>query len=156
MFMCLCRDLKKGVAMTLLVLFFPVCGSLVAPKFGERLRGNKNRGQQAWEVLRGKSASERLSEGLWEGGFSEIFRGFQRWGFQRFSEVFTGFERPSQSPSQSAIFLSELRVLLPLIVLPLKTPATNTVKQGKMQKWQTLKTVTSLNKEARLLKFHFS
>ena len=31
-------------------------------------------------------------------------------------------QRPSQSPSQSAIFLSELRVVLPLIVLPLKTP----------------------------------
>ena len=29
---------------------------------------------------------------------------------------------PSQSPSQSAIFLSELWVVLPLIVLPLKTP----------------------------------
>ena len=36
-------------------------------------------------------------------------------GFQRFSENF-------QRPSQSAIFLSELRVVLPLIVLPLKTP----------------------------------
>ena len=35
----------------------------------------------------------------------------------------SSFQRPSQSPSQSAIFLSELRVLLPLIVLPLKTPA---------------------------------
>ena len=31
-------------------------------------------------------------------------------------------QRPSQSPSQSAIFLSELQVLLPLIVLPLETP----------------------------------
>ena len=36
-------------------------------------------------------------------------------GFQRFSEVF-------QTPSQSAIFLSEFRALLPLIVLALKTP----------------------------------
>ena len=66
---------------------------------------------------------------------SELFRAFQRFseglrGFQRFSEVFGGFERfsevfqrPSQRPSQSAIFLSELRVVLPLIVLPLKTPA---------------------------------
>ena len=34
---------------------------------------------------------------------------------------------PSQRPSQSAIFLSELRVVLPLIVLPLKTPAPKTV-----------------------------
>ena len=31
-------------------------------------------------------------------------------------------QRPSQRPSQSAIFLSELRVVLPLIALPLKTP----------------------------------
>ena len=51
---------------------------------------------------------------------SELFS-----AFQRFSEV---FQRPSQRPSQSAIFLSELRVVLPLIVLPLivlplKTPA---------------------------------
>ena len=45
---------------------------------------------------------------------SELFR-----AFQRFLEV---FQRPSQSHSQSAIFLSELRVVLPLIVLPLKTP----------------------------------
>ena len=36
------------------------------------------------------------------------------------------FQRPSQSPSQSAIFLSELRVVLPLIVLPLKTPTSST------------------------------
>ena len=35
------------------------------------------------------------------------------------------FQRPSQRPSQSAIFLSELRVVLPLIVLPLKTPPCN-------------------------------
>ena len=54
-----------------------------------------------------------------------MFRGFERFsevfrGFERFSEV---FQRPSQRPSQSAIFLSELRVVLPLIVLPLKTPA---------------------------------
>ena len=45
-------------------------------------------------------------------------------GFQRFLEVLRGFQRvfqrPSQSPSQSAIFLSELRVVLPLIVWPLK------------------------------------
>ena len=50
--------------------------------------------------------------------FSEVFR-----GFQRFLEVFRQFQRPSQSPSQSVIFLSELRVLLLLIVLSLKTPA---------------------------------
>ena len=32
-------------------------------------------------------------------------------------------QRPSQSPSRSAILLSELQVLLPLMALPLKTPA---------------------------------
>ena len=57
---------------------------------------------------------------------SELFRAFQRFlevfrGFQRFSVVFRGF---SKALSQSAIFLSELGVVLPLIVLPLKTPAT--------------------------------
>ena len=85
-------------------------------------RGNTISGQQDWEVLRGKSASERVSERTSE---REGFRGFQRFlevfrGFERFSEV---FQRPSQRPSQSAIFLSELRVVLPLIVLPLNTPA---------------------------------
>ena len=46
------------------------------------------------------------------GDWRKVFRGFQR-----------VFQRPSQSPFQSAILLSELRVLLPLVVLPLKTPA---------------------------------
>ena len=59
-------------------------------------------------------------------------RGFERFlevlrGFERFSEV---FQRPSQRPSQSAIFLSELRVVLPPIVLPLKTPAKNVPQNG--------------------------
>ena len=50
-------------------------------------------------------------------------------GFQRFLEAFRGFQvfriffQVFQRPSQRVIFLSELRVLLPLIVLPLKTPA---------------------------------
>ena len=49
----------------------------------------------------------------------EVFR-----GFQRYLEVSKVFQMTSQTPSLSAIFLSELRVLLPLIVLPLtlKTP----------------------------------
>ena len=74
-------------------------------------------------ALRGSEREICLWEGLWEDlwegwfqSFSELFR-----GFQRFSEV---FQRPSQRPSQSAIFLSELGVVLPLTVLPLKTPAT--------------------------------
>ena len=53
--------------------------------------------------------------------FREVFR-----GFQKFSEI---FQRSSQRPSQSAIFLSELRVVLPLIVLPLKL-----LQKGSFQK----------------------
>ena len=53
---------------------------------------------------------------------SEVFR-----GFQRFLEVFRGFQRffkgPLRDPLRVPFFLSELRVVLPLIVLPLKTPA---------------------------------
>ena len=50
-------------------------------------------------------------------------RGFERF-LEVFREVFRGFSKTlSETPSQSAIFLSELRVVLPLIVLPLKTPA---------------------------------
>ena len=78
-----------------------------------KIKGQQDKGQQAWEVLRGKSASERVSEREGFQRFLEVFR-----GLQRFVEV---FQSPSQSPSQSAIFLSEFRVLLPLIVLPLKT-----------------------------------
>ena len=55
--------------------------------------------------------------GSLRGRVSEVFR-----GFERFSEVFRGFSKTLSETSQSAIFLSELRVLLPLIVLPLKTP----------------------------------
>ena len=69
---------------------------------------------------------------------SELFRAFQRFlevfrGFQRFSEVFRGFQRFLKSPlrdPQSAIFLSELRVVLHLIVLPRKTPATQIPSQS--------------------------
>ena len=67
-------------------------------EFGERLRGNRKRGNRpvSGEVLRGKSASERVCE-------REGFRGFQRF---QISEVLRGFQkviqRPSQSPSQSA------------------------------------------------------
>ena len=46
--------------------------------------------------------------------FAERFR-----AFQRFSEFGMFFESP-QSTSQNAILFSELRVVLPLIVLPLK------------------------------------
>ena len=82
---------------------------------------------------------------------SELFRALQRFlevfrGFQRFSEVFRVFQRPSQRPSQSAIFLSELRVVLPLIVLPLKTPAISTFHwktKGRFRKRVVLANVPS-------------
>ena len=54
---------------------------------------------------------------------SEVFR-----GFKRFSEVFRGFSKASRS----AIFLSELRVVLPLIVLPLKTPTNSGISRLAM------------------------
>ena len=62
---------------------------------GERLRGNRNRGN------RGKSASERVSEREGFRGFqsfSEVFRGQERFpevfrGLQRFLEVFRGFSQ---------------------------------------------------------------
>ena len=48
-----------------------------------KIKGQHDYGQQAWEILGGKSASERVSERTSE---REGFR-----GFQRFSEIFQGF-----------------------------------------------------------------
>ena len=70
---------------------------LVGVSRGNTIRGNRT------ESLRGKSASERVSERISEregfGGFqrfSEVFR-----GFQRFLEVFRGFsETLSESLSE--------------------------------------------------------
>ena len=79
--------------------------------FGERLRGNRNRGQQACEVLRGKPASERVSESVSDRGgfqrFSEVFR-----GFERFSEVFRGFSEALSEPLSECHF--PLRVADPV------------------------------------------
>ena len=98
-------------------------------------RGNTIRGNRTERFWEGNLPLRGSLRGSLRGRVSEVFRGFQRFSevfrdFQRFSEVFRGFQRfsevfqrPSQRPSQSAIFLSELRVVLPLIVLPLKTPA---------------------------------
>ena len=88
--------------------------------FGEGLRGNTIRGNRTESLWEGNLPLR----GSLRGRVSEVFRGFHRVfrGFQRFCEVLRGFQRPSQRPSQSAVFLSELRVVLPLIVLPLKTP----------------------------------
>ena len=89
---------------------------------GERLRGNRTRGNRPERFWEGNLPPRGSLRGPL---LSEVFR-----GFQRFSEVFRGFQRfsealeASQRPSQSAIFLSELRVLLSLIALPLKTLAT--------------------------------
>ena len=89
--------------------------------FGERFRGNTirgNRPERFWEgnlplrgSLRGflRGSLRGFLRGSLRGRFLEDFRGF--------SEV---FQRPSQRPSQSAILLSELQVVLPLIVSPLK------------------------------------
>ena len=55
-------------------------------KIGEGFKGQQNRGQQDREPLRGKSASERVSE---REGFQRVFRRFK--GFQKFSEVFGRF-----------------------------------------------------------------
>ena len=69
----------------------PLCFPL--RKFGERSRGNTNRGNRP-EVLRGKSASERVSEREGFQRFSEVlFR-----CFQRSSEVFRGFQRFFRGP----------------------------------------------------------
>ena len=83
---------------------------------GERLRGNRTRAT-------GLIGSEReicLWEGLWEGGFSKVFRGSQTFfltfsevfrGFWRFSEVFRGFQRffkgPLRAPFSSQLPLTQ-------------------------------------------------
>ena len=67
-----------------------------------KIKGQHDWGQQAWEVPRGKSASERVSEeDLWEGGFqrfSEVLR-----SFQSFSEVFRGFQRFYKGPLRAPL-----------------------------------------------------
>ena len=77
---------------------------------------------------RGESASVRVSETTSEW---DCFQWFRRYSgvlgvLIKVSAIFTGFlaigegcRMPPRSPSQSAILLSESRVLLPLIVLPL-------------------------------------
>ena len=110
------RKLEKAARVSRISSGLPVVGV----SRGNRIRGNKT--ERFWE---GNLPLRGSLRGSLRGRVSEVFRGFERFseglrGFQRFSEV---FQRPSQRPSQSAIFLSELRVVLPLIVLPLKTPA---------------------------------
>ena len=67
--------------------------------------------------LRGKCASERVSERTSERGVSEVFRGFQRFsevfrGFQRFLEVFRGFSEALSEPLSEGHF--PLRVAGPV------------------------------------------
>ena len=78
---------------------------------------------------RGESASVRVSERTAECDCFQWFRIYSGvWGVLiKVSLIFTGFlaigegyRMPSQSPSQSFILLSESRVVLPLIVLPLR------------------------------------
>ena len=90
--------------------------------FGGVLRGNTIRGNRPERFSEGNLPLRGSLRGPLRGMVSELFR-----AFQRFSEVFRGFQtevfqRPSQSPSQSAIVLSELQVVLPPMVLPHKTP----------------------------------
>ena len=49
---------------------------------------------------------------------------------QRFLEVFRGFSKALSETLSECHFLSELRAVLPLIVLPLKTPTTQAVPEG--------------------------
>ena len=72
---------------------------------GESSRGNTIRGNRTGEPLRGKSASERVSESEGFQRFSEVVGGFEKLlevfrGFQRF---FRGFQRSSKRPSQTQI-----------------------------------------------------
>ena len=57
-----------------------------------KIKGQHDQGQQDREPLRGKSASERVSERTSERG---VFR-----GFQSFSEAFRGFQRFSEALSE--------------------------------------------------------
>ena len=77
-----------------------------------------------------------------------MFRGFERFsevfrGFQRFSEVLRDFQRVFQGPLRAPlmpIFLSELRVVLPLIVLPLKTPTKFEIAAKNRWRFESLQT----------------
>ena len=102
----------NGIAITRLVHSCPTCGLYQANgraslepcalPLEKRLRGNTIKGQQDQEPLRGKSASERVSE---------------REGFQRFSEVFRGFywflEAPSETLSEADFPLRDSRSCCP-------------------------------------------
>ena len=65
-------------------------------------KGQMNSGQQDREPLRGKFASERVSEREGCQRFSEVFRGFQRFSeaFRDFSEVLSDFPLRGRFPSQ--------------------------------------------------------
>ena len=113
--------------------FFSVTGR------GRRRREVAGRGPVFYKKNRGggggSEAEAREGEGLRGNvcggrGGGDFFFFFRAEMPTKFSEV---FQRPSQRPSQSAIFLSELRVVLPLILLPLKTP-TKFHTQRKPQK----------------------
>ena len=84
---------------------------------GRELNGANEEGQQDREPLRGKSASERVSE---REGFQRFLKGF----LQRLSEVFRDlsefFRGPLRDPLRGRFPSQRLSVLLPLIVLPLE------------------------------------
>ena len=106
-------------------------GSLDTLQKSERVSGVNEQGQQDREPLRGKPASERVSEGSLRGRFSEFF--FQRLSeflevfrvflevFRVFFEVFRGPLRdPLREPLRGKFPSQRLSVFLPRIVLPLE------------------------------------
>ena len=100
----------------------------------------KIKGPQVWEVLRGFGVSEGLSKRVSERtpGIGELVTEYTS---QRSPST------PSQSPSQSAIFLSESRALLPPIVLPLKV-GKSADSQGPTPEWpQVLKSDSKMGSE---------
>ena len=68
--------------------------------FGESLRANTVRGNRTEKPLRGKSASERVSEREGCRKFSEVFRDFQRLSeiFRDISEVVRDFSEGFRDP----------------------------------------------------------
>ena len=74
----------------------------------EKVQGTNEKGQRDREPLRGKSASERVSEREDFQRFLEVLGDFQRSlkVFLKFSEVFRGFSEGFQRPSQRQILLS--------------------------------------------------
>ena len=86
-----------------------------------------NRGNRAESLWEGNLPLRGSLRGSLREGFSELFRGFQRFSeiFQRFSEIFQrSSEVLSETLSEARFPSQRLSVLLPLIVLPLELSPT--------------------------------